>query len=284
MSRGATNLVITLATLLLLCICFLHRDTIPAGNGAGYDGEGYVAWVKTLSIDSLIASASMVGTEEPLDRYRAHRILPSLALHYALRGIHVSATTANVILAFAVLNIALLLVAVVCWLNAADELRIGINGKWLGVVGLIVSYANLKMPLYYAALTDTAAFAAGAACVLFYIKRRAVALWVAAFAGGFIWPTITYFGFLLLAFPREDERPARCGPRRLDLVLVLGFAAAAALAMEILLYSGYEIESTPVHPLQRFRHLSVVLACAYLFFGLRPLLDSGALWQSLQPR
>ena len=60
MSRGATNLVITVATLLLLCICFLYRDTIPAGNGAGYDGEGYVAWVKTLSIDSLIASASMV--------------------------------------------------------------------------------------------------------------------------------------------------------------------------------------------------------------------------------
>jgi hypothetical protein len=66
--------------------------------------------------------------------------------------------------------------------------------------------------------------------------------------------------------------------------LALGFAAAAALAMEMLLYSGYQIESTPVHPMQRFRHLSVVLACAYLFFGLRPLLDSRALWQSLQPR
>lgn len=282
--RPAPNLVITLATLLLLCICFLHRDAIPAGNGAGYDGEGYVAWVKTLSIDSLVASASMVGPEEPLDKYRGRRILPSFALHYVLRAIHVSATTANVILAFAVLNIALLLVAVVWWLNAADELWIGLNGKWLGVVGLIVSYANLKMPLYYPALTDTAAFATGAACMLFYLKRRTVALWVAAFVGGFIWPTITYFGFLLLAFPREDERPARRGPRRLDLALALGIAVAAALAMELLLYSGYEIEATPVHPMLRVRHLSVVLACAYLFFGLRPLLDSGALWQSLQPR
>jgi hypothetical protein len=284
MPRGATNFVIALATLLLLCICFLYRDTIPAGNGAGYDGEGYVAWVKTLSIGSLIDSASMVGPAEPLDRYRAHRILPSLALHYALRGIRVSATTANVIVAFAVLNIALLMLTVVCWLTAADELRIGGNGKWLGVVGLIVSYANLKMPLYYAALTDTAAFAAGAACVLFYVKRRTVALWITAFAGGFIWPTFTYFGFLLMAFPREQERPARHSARRVDLVLALGVAAAAALAMELLVYSGYEIKSTPIHPMQRVRHLSVALACGYLFLGLRPLLDSRALWQSLRPR
>ncbi|HEY3093437.1 MAG TPA: hypothetical protein VGJ52_10085 [Vicinamibacterales bacterium] len=290
MSPGRTNLLIAVCTLLFLCTCFVVRDTIPAASGTGYDGGRYAAWAKTLGIDALIDSAatrwqpSPPGAERPLDTYYARRILPSLVVHYLLAGTGVESSTANVILAFTVLNIALLVVTVVCWLKAADELHVGRNGKWIAVIGLVVSYGNLKMPLYYPTLTDTSALAAGAAAMLFYVQRRTVALWLMAFAGGFIWPTFTYFGCLLLAFPRTDsglDVPARRG---VAVAFALGIAIGVVVAIELLFRTGYELRNTPVHPIARLRNVSAIVVGVYLFFGARALLDSRALWESLQPR
>jgi hypothetical protein len=290
MSRGTTNLLIVACTSLLLCACFVFRDTIPAASGTGYDGGRYAAWAKTLGIGSVIDSAATrwqpprADAERPLDTYYARRILPSLAVHYLLTGTGAEPSTANVVRAFAMLNIVLLLVTVICWLKAADALHIGTNGKWIGVVGLIVSYGNLKMPLYYPTLTDTAALAAGAACTLFYLQGRRAALWFTALAGGFIWPSFTYFGFLLLAFPRTDPRMDRPGPRGLHIAIALVIAVGAVIAIELLFHNGYELRNTPVRPITSLRFVSELVVGAYLFFGMRALLDSRSVWESLQPR
>ena len=288
MSRGTTNLLIAVCTLLLLCTCLVVRDTIPAASGTGYDGGRYAAWAKTLGIDALIDSASTrwqpqpAGAERPLDTYYARRILPSLTVHYLLVGTGVESSTANVILAFTVLNIALLLVTVLCWLKAADELDVGRYGKWIGVVGLVVSYGNLKMPLYYPTLTDTSALAAGAASLLFYLQRRRMALWLVTFAGAFVWPTLTYFGFLLLAFPRDDSPLDRAAPRGRPAAVALGIAVVVVLAIELLFRTGYELRNTPVHPIADLRQVSAILVGVYLFFGTNALLDSRPLWETLR--
>src|SRR5258707_12078552 len=113
MSRGTTNLLLVACTSLLLCACFVFRDTIPAASGTGYDGGRYAAWAKTLGIGSLIDSAAArwqqppAGAERPLDTYHARRVLPSLAVHYLLTGTGIETSTANVILAFIALNILL---------------------------------------------------------------------------------------------------------------------------------------------------------------------------------
>ena len=297
MSRGTTNLLIVACTLLLLCACFVVRDTIPAASGTGYDGGRYAAWAKTLGIGSLIDSAASrwqpprPDAERPLDTYYARRVLPSLVVHYLLAGTGIETSTANVILAFIAFNVLLLLATVVCWLKAADQLHVGSNGKWIGVVGLVVSYANLKMPLYYPTLTDTAALAAGAACMLCYLQRRRVALWLLAFAGGFIWPTLTYFGFLLVAFSGSDPRPDSPAPgpdspapRRLPVAIALAIAVSVVLVIEWLFRAGFEFRNTPVHPLASLLHVSAIVVGVYLFFGMRPLLESRGLWEHLRPR
>jgi hypothetical protein len=285
----STNIRIVVVTLLVLGACFLNRELIPAGEGAGYDGVTYASWVEHLTLQSLIDSVSSRGEAQApppaiaLDRPYARRILPSLVLHYVLTNAGVPATTANVVKAFALLNLVLLLIGVGCWLAAADAFGIGDNGKWLGVVGLIVSYANAKMPFYYPTLTDTAAFAIGSVCLLCYVKRQPVALWVASFAGTFVWPTLAYFGFFLIACPRNDQPADDRGANRLAIGLAAGIAAVTMLAIEIELASGSTISATPVRPVAALRHLSVALVGGYLFFGLRPLLASGDLWRSIHP-
>lgn len=285
-----THLAIAVSLGLLLCLCFVLRETIPVASGTGYDGGRYAAWAKTLTIGTLVDSAAARwGTPRSedmstaLDTYYARRILPSLVVHYVLTGFGIDPSTANVILTFTVLNIGLLLATVFCWLRAADELHVGRNGKWIGVTGLIVSYANLKMPLYYPTLTDTFALAAGAGCMLFYLQGRRAALWVTAFAGGFVWPTITYFGFLLIALPRTDSRAWRPAPGSLAVALALAMSLGVVFAIEVLFHSGYELQNTPVRPIMSLRHLSATMAGLYLFFAIRPLLDSAALWDSLRP-
>lgn len=288
MSAERTNVSIAAATLVLFLFCLPFHDLIPAGNGQGYDGSRYANWVRDLSIGSLSDSAADHWRQAPsspleLDSYYAHRILPSLTLHYVMGGLGIDTSELNLLRTFTALNIVMLLLGMICWLVSADEFKVDSNGKWLGFLALVVSYANLKMPLYYPTLTDSAAFATGSACLLCYLKRWRLALWLCCFAGAFIWPTITYFGFFLVAFPRSEQRETDRGPRGLNTMLALAAALAVAAIIEEVISSGWVKEDTAVRPISTLIHLSVAVAAVYVFVGLRPLLDSRRLWQSLNP-
>lgn len=284
----STNTGITAATLLLLLLCLSFRDVIPYRKGIGYDGIIYGRWTRVLSLDVVLDGTvttprGRIAKVAGLDTYYARRILPSLCMSYTLTALGVAKTIPNIVNAFTAANILLLGLAVFCWCKAADELAIGVGGKWLGFLALIVSYANLKMPLYYPVLTDTYALALGSACLLFYLKRRPVALFILSFAGAFVWPTIIYFSFLLLSFPRTRADGVEPGPRGLHTLCAAAVALAALVYTEFLLVSGYEMKWTPVKPTMGFGHLGAAIAALYLFFGLRPLLNSASLWRSFHP-
>ena len=282
---STTNAAIVISTAAVLLVCFATRDVIPYASGTGYDGGRYASWAKTMSIATLVAAArdhlhGKIPTtrgDEVLDSFYAHRVLPSIAVYYLLGAVRAERSTDNVILAFAWLNIVLLLVTVWCWLKSADELRLGANGKWLGTVALIVSYANLKMPLYYATLTDTAALAVGAASMLCYLQGRNRALWFATLAGAFIWPTLIWFNVPLLIFPRASgDNDVRSS--RFDLIVAAAIAVATVVWIEFLFSSGFELRWTPVRPILNLRHVSAAFAGVYTFFGLWRLLDMHAIW------
>ena len=287
---STTNVAILLSTLALLLVCLATRDVIPYASGTGYDGGRYASWAKTMSIGTLVAAArdhlrGKVPTthgDEVLDTFYAHRILPSMAVYYLLIAVGVERSTENVILGFAWLNIALLLVTVLCWLKSADAVHLGANGKWLGVLGLIVSYGNLKMPLYYATLTDTAALAAGAASMLFYLQSRTWALCLTTLAGAFIWPTLIWFNLMLLVFPRASSAEPETDSNRFDMIVAASAAIATVAGLEYLFSSGFELRWTPVRPLLNLRHVSAAFAGGYVFFALWRLLDMRAIWTQLR--
>ena len=290
--RGSsTNAAIVICTAALLLVCFATRDVIPYASGTGYDGGRYASWAKTMSIGTLVTAAQdhlhgkipTTHGDEVLDSFYAHRVLPSIAVHYLLIAVRAERSTENVILGFAWLNIVLLLVTVLCWLKSADELQLGANSKWLGAVGLIVSYGNLKMPLYYATLTDTAALAAGAASMLFYLQGRNWALWLTTLAGTFIWPTMIWFNLLLLVFPRASPADNKADTnRRIDAIVAASVAIVAVVWIEYLFSSAYELRWTPVRPNLNLRHVSTAFAGGYTFFALWRMLDMRALWMQVR--
>ena len=290
-STWRPNSAILVATATLLVVCFAARDVIPYASGTGYDGGRYATWAKVLSLGRLVHAAQdrlngKVPTthgDEVLDSFYAHRILPSIAVYYALGAIHAERSTDNVILGFTWLNIALLLVTALCLLKSADELRVSTNGKCIAMVGLIVSYGNLKMPLYYPTLTDTASLAAGAASMLFYLRRRTWPLAFTTLAGAFIWPTLIWFNLPMLMFPRASSGDTESASRGIDGLVAAAIAIAMVLWIEYLFASGFELRWTPVQPIVSLRHASIAVAGGYTFFALWQLLDMRAIWMHLRP-
>jgi hypothetical protein len=278
-----TNIRIAGATLLIL-LCYLpFREIIPKNRGIGYDGQYYARWTHGLSFSVLVSPSEERPESIILTKYYTRRILPSMVLHYTMRAFNIRRTEPNIIMSFTILNILLMTLAVFWWCLAADELGIGDLAKWLGFLALFINYVNLKMPLFYPVLTDSTAFAFGAASLLLYLRRHKAWLLVLTLAGTFVWPTIPYFGFLLLMFPRGEETKLESAPRKLN-YWTAGALTAIVLAYTVyLLVSGFEITSTPVKPMRYLIPLSMLLVGLYLFFGLRYLLDSKGLWDDLRP-
>ncbi len=116
-------------------------------------------------------------TKEPshpsllFDSYRARRFLPSVAVYYGLGAVGSERRMQEVIMGFTAANILLVSLAVWLWCLSADSLELGDRAKWLGLPLLMVSYANLKMPLFYPTLRDSFALAMGSACLALHLRR-----------------------------------------------------------------------------------------------------------------
>ena len=279
------------ATVLLALSCYWPlSDSIPVVGGLGYDGIRYARWVREVPVSLLPDGPRAPLVKSQLDSYAARRFLPSVVLHWAMRAFGIPRTEGNVVAAFALANLALLALAIFCWCRAADATGLTTRGKWIGLLALQVNYANWKMPFFYPVLTDTFALALGALSLLFYLERRTLGLVLIMVAGGFVWPTLPYFCLLLLAFPAAsrgtvEAEPGAESPRWRDApTWAAGTVAVLYLVIvAILVSSEYRMPNTPVRPLASLLALSASLAAAYLFFGLRTLLDAPGLWRELRP-
>src|SRR5579871_1376568 len=111
---------------------YFFTDRIPVNGGLGYDGIFYTEVARDPYQRIFL---------EGVDDYRIIRILPSLVVHAALKLLGIPITDPNILDAFALLNVGMIVITAWLWCLLARRLGIGVAGKWFGFVGLFFSFA-----------------------------------------------------------------------------------------------------------------------------------------------
>jgi len=210
-----------LLTFGLVQICW--GTVVPENGGLGYDGQLYAGIAQDLP--RLISSGSLTP-------YSVQRIVPSAIVYWALSVAGVSKGTREVLLAFALYNLSLLILTVVIWERIGREARLGNRGLWLGFVLLFINLANFRMPFYYAPLTDTTAFALGALLVYLYLRGHRPGVLAVLVLGAFTWRSFIWLGSALFVLPHRPLE-ARTPSRRFSGVILLVGAVAYAATVSL---------------------------------------------------
>jgi hypothetical protein len=250
---------IALPILLTLGLVQIRWGTVvPENGGLGFDGQTYAAIAQDLP--GLISRGGLTP-------YTVQRIVPSTIVYGALTLFGLPKGAHEVRLAFAFYNLSLLLLTVAIWERIGREARLGDRGLWLGFILLFINLANLRLPFYYAPLTDTTAFTLGALLVYFHLRGYRWGVLAVLVLGAFTWRSFIWLGSALLVFPRrllEAAAPAR-RPSRVG--LLIGAVACAAGA------SLYVLARAP----RLVAALSGSLVLAYLLIVASGLLKHPAL-------
>jgi|GEM_PF-1956179 len=245
-------------------------ERITVNDGDGWDGRIY----------RTIAERFPEPFPE-LSTYSGRRCLPSVVVHYTLAALDAPPSGPNILLAFRLYNLALYAVVLFALMAAADELGLGLRGKWLLFLFAFVNFANLKMYYFYGNLTDVWGLAFSTLALTAYLRRSTPGVLAATLVGSFAWPTLLPLTFGFLLFPRrlgEDLRVEPPDPWKGNAIAgIIALAATAASAHYI--YRRSYLGPTPETFELSAMPLSLALLAAYLYFGLRPLLDGAALYR-----
>jgi hypothetical protein len=226
-----------------------------------------------------------------MDTYHTQRIVPSGIVHYSLRLLGQPLDNAHIIHGFEVYNLLLLLLACYLWKLISDQLTLSLRGRWLGFIGLFVSFAMLKMGFYYALLTDITSFTLGMAMLYFYLQDRPWGLFAITLIGAFTWPSMIYGGVILIMFPRtKSTEPESAGPQGSSGLGLLAASLAAVALLGVVLFFYYVKgvhsfgwDTTPT--VEQVVYLSMFLSAAYVFTVTRTLiggLDLRGIWSSVR--
>lgn len=234
-------------------------------NGLGWDGKIYGELTKNFQLRNL-------------DPYYVPRILPSAVIHYTLKGIGVPFSDENIVKAFGVYNLFLILASCLIWLLIANELKISLKGKWLGFIALFINFPILKMAFYYTVLTDVTAFTIGLLLAYFFLRKSVWGMFLATIAGAFTWPTIAYAGILLFLFAPKSIEETEKKNTAFGLISSIGFTALYLLLV-IYFYFIRGLRSPnpasmilqPV--LESVVSLSILTSVAYCFFAIKGLTE-----------
>lgn len=295
---GSTNLLMVLAMLLIGVANILWAERLTVNGGLGWDGLLYGTWAKDFYRHVFA---------EGVSEYYAQRVLPSALVHYGTRIVlspflgaartgAILDDNRNIILAFDIYNLILLLVSVYVWGLIAGELKVSDRGRWLGFLLLFVNFAILKNNFYHPTLTDTTAFALGILAFYFFLTGRPVGLLCVLAAGAFTWPTLAYMVALLYVFPREPgsptrqsrdaqgtaPEPPRAPARGLNVYAAAGVALFMLLALLYLVTRNFEARLQELAGVMRIDlrllYVSIVAVVVYLFAGLKPALADARLF------
>jgi hypothetical protein len=264
-ARRGRDAALVAVLLVALGALQLFDERIQVRDGLGYDGgDHYGRWAIDFPGRVL---------DRGLDSYYVQRCLPSAVVYYGLRLAGVVPSPAAAIAGFALLNVVCVVAAAVVWLRIAGELRLSGPGRVLGLVALFGNYVVLKWSVYCSVMTDMPAYLSGPLMLLFFLKRRRLALAGVTLAAAFVWPTALVVGILLILFPRPRRAapPALVGPR--PPAVFVGLLCAAVLAgVAFLVLVRYVLEFDAEPPLYALLPLSAAVAVAYLAASLYPLL------------
>lgn len=194
----SSHRLMLLIVLTLGILNLLWGEKVPAGGGFGWDGVLYGEMVRHL--DSMIA-------EGRISAYHAQRILPSAIVRAMLLFSGSSMTDANIIRAYEIYNLSLLVGACFVWKRVANHFLLSLRGRWIGFSGIFINFQCSKQSFYEPVLTDVTALLIAMLLLLFYVEKKPLGIFLTAVVGAFCWPLVSLSGALLLIFPRA-ETPA----------------------------------------------------------------------------
>lgn len=200
----SSHRLMLLIILVLGLLNFFWGEKVPAGGGFGWDGVQYAKMVRNL--DTMISDGQ-------LSSYYTQRILPSAIVRGMLLLSGTSISDANIIHAFELYNLTLLVVACWAWKRVADKFSLSIAGRWIGFSAIFINFQCSKQAFYYPVLTDVTALLIAMLLLLFYAEKKPIALFLVTIIGAFCWPVVSLCGAFLLIFlrselPRNVIRPA----------------------------------------------------------------------------
>ena len=264
-----------LLVLLYGLVAIWRGERIPVNDGFGWDGVVYGEITKDFS-------GQVFGGK--LNGYYLQRIFPCAVVHYGLRLMGLSTTDGpNVLRGFQVYNALLLVLGVYVWWAVAAKLRLSARATWLGFVALYVNFAALKMPFYYAVLSDTTAFVGGLIVLYCFLADKPFLLFLTGLLGAFSWPIFLHVTLLLMLFPCQAAMPS--GP---SLRLPAWLYAIPGVLVCLLTFHGYFIDGKPLpsyaEPIwPATAPLALALVVLYLVLSVRELTNRGLLDRLVRP-
>ena len=245
----------------------VFHEMIPV-NQYGWDGELY---------GNLAQNFQRVFSGGGITDYSIQKILPSAIIHYTLVYLQLPLTPHMVKGAFEIYNLLLIVTAVLLWGVIIKEMMIGHFGKWAGFFGLFMNFAMMKWSFYYPVLTDTSAFFLGILFFYFYIKRNTAGMFVCMLLASVTWASFIFMFMPLFMFPvrKDGEKPAPAYFKYI--VVITGVIAYAAIASYTAIVKHIDYLGVP--SMRAVLPISILLACAYLFFSFRELLNDGRLFR-----
>jgi hypothetical protein len=158
------------------------------------------------------------------------------------------------------------------WLKSADDLRIGLGGRWFGFSAMFLNFAVARQAFYYAVLPDMTALMIGTAMLYAYLKRSDVLLGGLVALAWFTWVQAACVGVILLVFPRgEESSQAQPIPGLHRLTAVVAILLTCGVIAHGL--AGNRGELLRLHPMWLFLPVSIAALAGWLFYGMTPLLE-----------
>jgi hypothetical protein len=215
-------------------------------------------------------AADFYGALKEISQYRLQRLLPSAMLYHLYWTIGVPFSAQSIVTGYILLNVAALAGGSFVWGRIADHLGMSQSAKWLGGIALIGNFAALKMLSYYPVLMDGSAFLLGLMALYSWLRGRTLLLHVITVITIFAWQTAWIFCVPLLIFGRRERAASGEGNR----MLAAAAGGLSAIVFVAVLLVHPAIRSSPAILIEPYTAISVCIACAWLAFGVRELVQA----------
>ena len=256
---NANTMALTLLTLAAVLPLFLFGEKLAANQGFGFDGVFFGPM-----------AADFYGELTEISQYRLHRLLPSAIIYHLYWTYGIPFSAQSIITGYVLLNAAALAGGSFIWCRIADHLGMSQAAKWLGGIALIGNFASLKMLSYYPVLMDGSAFLLGLMALYSWLRGRTLLLHIVTIITIFAWQTAWIYCVPLLIFARRE--PAASGEGHHISAAAAGGLSAIFYVAVVLMHPP--IRSWPAVLIQPVTAISVVIACAWLAFGVRELVQA----------
>lgn len=167
----------------------LYGEKYPATNGFGTDGFVYKTFVVSLNESFYF------------DSFFIRRIFPSFLIRLVLDFMTLELSPVNIFYSFELLNLLCLFISSLFIKKIFIFFDVDLKKQLLGFILLFVSFALIKWPFYFPAMTDSVGFCLSILLLYFYLKDKPVGIVIVTLMLAFTWPMGYYQGIILLALP-----------------------------------------------------------------------------------